>query len=50
MTGQEITRVILGLRRKGWTEKDINDFLLYIENGDETLFLTNETEQDEQEH
>lgn len=31
----EISRLILGLRAAGWTEKEINDFILYIESGDE---------------
>ncbi len=34
MTMQEMTRFILGLRAAGWTEEEINDFLLYIESGD----------------
>jgi len=32
---QEIARLILGLRAKGWTDTDITDFLLWIESGDE---------------
>lgn len=32
---QEASRLILGLRAAGWNEKDINDFILYIETGDE---------------
>ena len=35
MNMQEASRVILGLRAAGWNEKDINDFILYIETGDE---------------
>ncbi|MBQ8956489.1 MAG: hypothetical protein IJ075_05940 [Lachnospiraceae bacterium] len=35
MNMQENTRFILGLREAGWTEKQINDFMLYIESGDE---------------
>lgn len=35
MNMQEASRVILGLRAAGWSEKDINDFILYIETGDE---------------
>ena len=31
----EITRMIKGLRKAGWTEKQINDFLIYIESGEE---------------
>ena len=35
MTMTEISRLILGLREAGWSEKKINDFLLYIESGDD---------------
>jgi len=35
MTMQECSRVILGLRSKGWTDKEITDFILWIETGDE---------------
>ena len=35
MTMQEVSRLILGLRAAGWNEKDINDFMLFIETGDE---------------
>ena len=35
MTMTEMTRFILGLRSAGWTEEEINNFLLYIESGDE---------------
>ncbi|MBQ9648290.1 MAG: hypothetical protein IJV43_08030 [Oscillospiraceae bacterium] len=35
MTMTEMTRFILGLRAAGWSEEEINDFLLYIESGDE---------------
>ena len=31
---QEVSRVILGLRAAGWSEKAINDFILWIETGD----------------
>ncbi len=31
----EASRVILGLRAAGWDEKSINDFILFIETGDE---------------
>lgn len=33
MTG--VSRLLLGLRAAGWSEKKINDFLLYIESGEE---------------
>ncbi len=35
MNMQETARFILGLRAAGWTEKEINDFMLYIESGEE---------------
>ena len=35
MNMQEVARLILGLREAGWTEKKINDFLLWVETGDE---------------
>ena len=35
MDMQETARMILGLRAAGWTEEEINDFILYIETGEE---------------
>lgn len=35
MNMTENARFILGLRAAGWTEKEINDFLLFIETGEE---------------
>ena len=35
MNMQEAARFILGLRSAGWTEEEINHFMLYIESGDE---------------
>jgi len=35
MNMQENARLVLGLRAAGWSEKKINDFLLYIETGEE---------------
>lgn len=35
MNMQENARLILGLRAAGWSEKKINDFILFIESGDE---------------
>lgn len=35
MNMSETARLILGLRAAGWNEKDINDFILYIETGEE---------------
>ena len=34
MNMQEAARLILGLRAAGWSEKAINDFMLYIESGE----------------
>lgn len=31
----EVARLIIGLRSAGWNEKDINDFILFIETGEE---------------
>lgn len=36
MTMTEMMRLILGLREAGWSEAKINDFLIYIESGNET--------------
>ena len=35
MNMQESARLILGLRAAGWSEKKINDFILFVESGDE---------------
>lgn len=35
MNMTEVARVILGLRAAGWTEEEINNFLLWIETGEE---------------
>ena len=31
----EVSRAILGLRAAGWDEKSINDFILWVESGEE---------------
>lgn len=31
----KIARLLLGLCAAGWTDKEINDFVLYIETGEE---------------
>ena len=31
----EAARIIIGLRAAGWDEKKINDFILYVETGEE---------------
>lgn len=35
MNMSEAARVILGLREAGWDEKSINDFILWVETGDD---------------
>ena len=35
MNMSEAARIIIGLRAAGWDEKDINDFILYVETGEE---------------
>ena len=40
---QEMARLILGLRSAGWDKKKINDFLLFIESGDEQYKPTRDT-------
>ena len=35
MNMSETARLILGLRASGWDEKRINDFILWIETGEE---------------
>lgn len=42
MNMQENARLVLGLRSAGWSEKKINDFLLYIETGEEQYKPTKE--------
>ena len=44
MNMQETARLILGLRSAGWTEEQINDFILFIESGDEKYRPRNNTE------
>lgn len=31
----EVAKLLLGLRAAGWSDKEINDFVLYIETGEE---------------
>lgn len=35
MNMSEAARIIIGLRAAGWDEKSINDFILWIETGNE---------------
>lgn len=44
MNMQENARLILGLRAAGWSEKKINDFILFIESGDERYKPKNENQ------
>lgn len=44
MNMSEAARLIIGLRAAGWNEKDINDFILYIETGDERYKPKEKTE------
>lgn len=31
MTAKEVTNIIIGLRNKGWTSDEIDDFFVFIE-------------------
>lgn len=35
MDMQEVARLLLGLREKGWSDTEIVDFLLYLESGED---------------
>lgn len=35
MNTSESSRIILGLRAAGWDEKSINDFICWVETGEE---------------
>lgn len=35
MNMQEASRIILGLRAAGWNDTAINDFILWVETGDD---------------
>lgn len=35
MNMSEAARLIIGLRAAGWNEKEINDFILFIETGED---------------
>lgn len=37
MNMTEVARLILGLRAAGWDEEKINNFLLWIETGEESF-------------
>jgi hypothetical protein len=36
---QEVSSIIVGLRAAGWTDKDIDDFLLWVATG-EKLYIS----------
>lgn len=40
---QEMARFVLGLRAAGWDEKKINDFVLFIETGEEQYKPTSDS-------
>lgn len=42
MNMSEVARVIIGLRAAGWSEAKINDFLLWIETGEDQYKPTEE--------
>lgn len=46
MEAHESARFILGLRAAGWSDTEIADFILYIENGEEQ-YKPKAKEQDE---
>ncbi len=46
MNMTENSRIIKGLRRLGWTDTEINNFILYLEDGDETFFQEMEKEKE----
>ncbi|MBQ9607290.1 MAG: hypothetical protein IJV16_08975 [Lachnospiraceae bacterium] len=46
----ENARFIKGLRRMGWTDTEINNFALYLEDGDETFFENKKKEEQEKEN
>ena len=31
MTSKEVANIIIGLRQRGWTEEEINDFIVFVE-------------------
>ena len=48
MNMQENARLILGLRAAGWSDKKINDFILFIESGEEQYKPGKDTDDEEQ--
>lgn len=47
MNMTEVARLLLGLRAAGWSEKEIKDFILYIESGEEQYKPKQKKEKDE---
>lgn len=45
MNMTEVARLILGLRAAGWTEEEINNFILWVESGDERYKPTTNDEE-----
>ncbi len=43
MNMSETARLIIGLKAAGWSEKEINDFILFIATGDEQFKPKNKT-------
>ena len=41
----ETTNIIIALRRKGWTEEEINDFMVFIETNRPTAEQAEEAKQ-----
>ena len=43
MTMTEITRLITGLRKAGWSGDEINDLMMYVESGKEEFLPKNKS-------
>ena len=48
MNMTEVARLLLGLRAAGWTDTEINDFVLYIETGEEQYMPKAKSAQEKQ--
>lgn len=46
MNMYESSRLILGLRSKGWTDTEITDFILWVETGEEKYKPKSENTED----
>lgn len=49
MEPPEVTRLIPGLRSKGWTDTEITDFILWMESGEEQYRPRAETDTERKE-